>query len=287
MATSNFEQRNEGITSPKCSSIQLEEYDPIVDLSKDCNTSCYNPLDSFSMDKKSLALETEKMIVNICNKDEMLSFENKLYFVKLIYINSEYFNYFKDFYEEECHLTLLNWVYKEKNYLKNYIKYDTYHINLILDILNTILNIYKKLNIKPIDLIELKLYEKLKIFSLYDIFKYYEYAKPVFNNIKIILEIWDEILIDEKNKLNKKRNKELTNDKEETEADSDHNSKKNKNNLINNIKNILEKIKKNKNKKNKNIKFDLTKNKIIFFNKLDSPNFLSHSKGQYDPLSLI
>ena len=265
--------------------IHLEEYDPIVNLTKDCFTSCYNPLNSISFDKKSLAFETEKMIIQICNKDEMMTLENKLCFVKLILMNCDYFIYFKDFYEEECHLTILNWIYKERDYLKNYIKYDIYHINLILDILNTILNIYKKLNIKSIDLIELKLYDKLKKISLYEIFESYDYAKPIFNNIKLILKNWDKIIVDKEIKLNKKRKKDFISDKEETEEDSDHNSKNNKNNLINNIKNILEKIKKNKIKKN--IKFDLTKNKIIYFNKLDSPSILSHSKDQYDPLSLF
>ena len=284
MATTDMFEKNDGMLINK-EGIHLEEYDPIVNLTKDCFTSCYNPLDSFSFDKKSLAFETEKMIIQICNKDEMMTLENKLCFVKLILMNCDYFIYFKDFYEEECHLTILNWIYKERDYLKNYIKYDIYHINLILDILNTILNIYKKLNIKSIDLIELKLYDKLKKISSYEIFELYEYAKPIFINIKLILKNWDKILLDKEIKLNKKRKKDFISDKEETEEDSDHNDKNNKNNLINNIKNILEKIKKNKIKKN--IKFDLTKNKIIYFNKLDSPSILTHSKDQYDPLSLI
>ena len=226
---------------------------------------------SFDIEKECL-----QPFVHFINEEKMK---------KLILMNCDYFIYFKDFYEEECHLTILNWVYKERDYLKNYIKYDIYHINLILDILNTILNIYKKLNIKSIDLIELKLYDKLKKISLYEIFESYDYAKPIFNNIKLILKNWDKIIVDKEIKLNKKRKKDFISDKEETEEDSDHNSKNNKNNLINNIKNILEKIKKNKIKKN--IKFDLTKNKIIYFNKLDSPSILTHSKDQYDPLSLI
>ena len=283
MATADMFEKNDRMLFNE-DGIHLEEYDPIVNQTKDGFTSCYNPLVSFSFDKKSLAFETEIMLIQICNKDEMMTLENKLCFVKLILMNCDYFIYFKDFYEEECHLTLLNWVYKERDYLKNYIKYDIYHINLILDILNTILNIYKKLNIKSIDLIELKLYDKLKKISSYEIFELYEYAKPIFINIKLILKNWDKILVDKEIKLNKKRKKDFS-DKKKTKEDSDHNDKNNKNNLINNKKNILEKIKKNKIKKN--IKFDLTKNKIIYFNKLDSPSILTHSKDQYDPLSLI
>jgi hypothetical protein len=186
-------------------------------------------------------------------------------------MNNNLFIYFKDFFEEECHLSLLNWVFNEKIFLKNKILNNNNNINnkfqYFLQLLNNVLNIFVYLPINSNDILKLKLFQKLKKIKYYiSLWKTKNFINYYINLINQILNIWKEkVELNFIKILNLKRNRDfIIQDKfnlkdDNTEADSYDNIS------INNEKEI-------KNRKIKKIvTFDLSKNKTILFNKEDEP----------------
>jgi hypothetical protein len=249
-------------------------------------------------------------ILSTLKKEEDLTLKEKLEFSYCLSIAITSFNedMIKEFNEEECHLTLLNWVwrygkkFKEfriENEIKNSInltqnfdiffpKYNILliEINFIMDLLINILNIFIFLPITSNEILNLKLYEKLSKIKKY--IKSFA-NQDILNLTDIILQKW-KAQVDAENeekiitrfKLNNlgiKRNRTVEEKIEEqaTEADSvDNDTNIDSINNINNNNIIIHNngnINLNKKIKNKKIKisFDLSKNSVCYFNKNDMP----------------
>ena len=218
--------------------------------------------------------ELETFIIEVIKQEENLHIFQKITFTNSILLNKDKFSELKEFYEEECHLSLINWIWKERKILK----YPNAYFNKLLGILyllNNILNIFQILHINPNDIIELKLFDKLN--NIKGLIKNWKIEHPILNLISNILNKWKSEIEESKEiKLNKKRNRS----DDETEFESDINLLNN-NIKVNISKNFNKKVKKNI---KKNISFELSKNRIIYFEKDDIPFTISQIKNAYDPL---
>ena len=281
---------------PMNQSLSLIEESPEIDF--------FAKSDDIGQVKENFFIE----VISKFKNEESLTLKDKLEFTYLLSLAISSFNeeMIKEFNEEECHLSLLNWVWRyrkkikefrniiqNKNSLKlipNFIyffsnKYNKLliEINFIIQLLINILNILYFLPITSSELLNLKLYEKLS--------KIKEYIKPfvqkdIVNLTDIILLRWKELIdleseqkIIAKFKLNKLGIKRIREEKiaeQTTETDSTDNdtiinieTNINNNIIINNNK----KINLNKKFKNKKIKvsFDLSRNSVIKYNKDDMP----------------
>ena len=246
-----------------------------------------------------------KTILSTLKNEEDLTLKNKLDFSFILSISKGNFTEetIKEFCEEECHLALLNWVWKyskklkkfkleselrekyllnrENNFEEFFQKYNILliEINFILDLLINILNLFSFLPITSSDLLNLKLYQKLQKIKTY--IKSFSNIN-ILNTIDFVLNKW-RIQIDSENEqkilakfmLNKlgikrKRNWEVDIEDRETEINSVEDEENLNSNNINNI-SINNKKKFNiKNKKNK-VSFDLNKNSVIYYQKTDMP----------------
>ena len=281
---------------PMNQSLSLIEESPEIDF--------FAKSDDIGQVKENFFIE----VISKFKNEESLTLKDKLEFSYLLSLAISSFNeeMIKELNEEECHLSLLNWVWRyrkkikefrniiqNKNSLKlipNFIyffsnKYNKLliEINFIIQLLINILNILYFLPITSSELLNLKLYEKLS--------KIKDYIKPfvqkdIVNLTDIILLRWKELIdleseqkIIAKFKLNKLGIKRIREEKiaeQTTETDSTDNdtiinieTNINNNIIINNNK----KINLNKKFKNKKIKvsFDLSRNAVIKYNKDDMP----------------
>lgn len=246
-----------------------------------------------------------KIILSTLKNEEDLTLKDKLDFSFILSISKGNFTEetIKEFCEEECHLALLNWVWKyakklkkfkleselrekyllnrENNFEEFFQKYNILliEINFILDLLINILNLFSFLPITSSDLLNLKLYQKLqkiktyiKSFSNINILKTLDF---VLNKWRNQIDSENEQKILAKFMLNKlgikrKRNWEVDIEDRETEINSVEDEENLNSNNINNI-SINNKKKFNiKNKKNK-VSFDLNKNSVIYYQKTDMP----------------
>ena len=204
----------------------------------------------------------------ILKNEESLTLKDKLNFSYLVSIAISSFTeeMIKKFNEEECHLSLLNWVWRYKKKFKEFIiekelknniklipnfdyffsnKYNKLliEINFILQLLINILNIFKFLPMTSSELLNLKFYEKLSKIKEY-IASFAQ--EEILNSIDIVLSKW-KTQIDSENeqkiitkfkldKLGIKRKREEKNEEQDTEADSANGDSGV--NIINNINNI-------------------------------------------------
>jgi hypothetical protein len=251
----------------------------------------------------------KKFILDTIKNDDELALKDKLAFSLFLVMNTSGFNeeLINEFNEEECHLSLLNWIWRYNKKLKQFQlehqlkinlfqNFDTFlpnynklliEINIIMELLINILNFLVFLPINTSDILHLKLYEKLLKIKGYIKSYANEY---LLNLINFVLEKWkaeveaeNETKIITRYKLNqlgikRPRTQDDKDDKEDTEADSVDD---NENNIkINNIND--NKINSNLNKKTKknNIKvsFDLQNNSVIYFKKDDTPFQISLDK---------
>ena len=286
------------IETPSLPSLSLDEESPELNFPSESNTKVHPSTDIMSQ------------ILSTLKKEEDLTLKDKLEFSYFLSLAVANFNeeMVKEFNEEECHLTLLNWVwgygkkFKEfriENEVKNSIKlnqnfeifFPKYNIllieiNFIMDLLINILNIFIFLPITSNEILNLKLYEKLSKIKKY--IKSFA-NQDILNLTDIILQKW-KAQVDAENeekiitrfKLNNlgiKRNRTVEEKIEEqaTEADSvDNDTNIDSINNINNNNIIIHNngnINLNKKIKNKKIKisFDLSKNSVCYFNKNDMP----------------
>jgi hypothetical protein len=251
----------------------------------------------------------KKFILDTIKNDDELALKDKLAFSLFLVMNTSGFNeeLINEFNEEECHLSLLNWIWRYNKKLKQFQlehqlkinlfqNFDTFlpnynklliEINIIMELLINILNFLAFLPINSSDILHLKLYEKL--FKIKGYIKSYA-NEYLINLINFVLDKWkaeveaeNEAKIITRYKLNqlgikRPRSQDDKDDKEDTEADSVDD---NENNIkINNIND--NKINSNLNKKTKknNIKvsFDLQNNSVIYFKKDDTPFQISLDK---------
>ena len=262
--------------------IAIENSPSILNMSKDelniiennilslYNINYYKP---FNYSDNSELIE--KYIINLIRYEKIFNIQIKVLISNLILMNNNLFINFNDFFEEECHLSLLNWVFNEKIFLKNKNLNNNNinnKFNLFLQLLNNVLNIFLSLPINSNDILNLKMFQRLKNIKYYiSLWNNINIKNYYINLINQILNIWKEkVEINFNSFLNIKRNRDFNKDKfylkDDTEADSYDNDSI-----------IYEKELKIKNKKNgKTLKFDLSKNKKIIFNKEDEPIKISY-----------
>ena len=250
----------------------------------------------------------QEFILKTIKNDDDLTLREKITFSFLLGLNTKCFNdeFIREFNEEECHLSLLNWVWRYKKKLKqfqlqNQLKnnfFDNFEIflpqynkllieiNIIMELLINILNFFVFLPINSSDILHLKLYEKLiKIKGFIN-----SYANDyLLNLINFVLNKWKTV-VDEENEVKiitrfklsqlgvkHPRTPDEKEDKEDTEADSvdyyEDNIKINNNSIK--YSNLNKKI---KNKNNIKVSFDLQQNSVIYFKKDDIPFQISLDK---------
>lgn len=278
--------------NPLTQSLSLEEDTPEINFLANTNSLT------------NLKDDIMNPILSIFKKEESLTLKDKLEYS--LFLSYAIVNFTKEmqkeFNEEECHLSLLNWVWgyrkkmKEfrfetelKNSLKLIQNFDNFfpnkynklllEINFIIQLLINILNIFKFLPITSSQILNLKLYEKLSKIKGY--IKSFT-QEEVLNLTDLVLLKWktqvdseseEKVITSFKlNNLGIKRHREEKIEEQATEADSADNDTSTDISNMNNINND-DNINLNKKLKNKNIKvsFDLSRNSVIYFKKDDSP----------------
>ena len=253
-----------------------------------------------------------KYILSTIKNDDDLTLREKIAFSIYLVMNINSFNddIIREFNEEECHLSLVNWIwrYNKKfkefklqnqlnlNFFENFDNILSQNnkllieINIIMELLINILNFFVFLPINSSDILHLKLYEKLIKIKGYIKSYANEY---ILNLINLVLDKWKSI-VDAENEqkiltryklsqLGVKRPRTIDDkdDKEDTEADSVDYNEENKVNNINNNSIIYSNSNLNKKTKNKNnikVSFDLQQNQVIYFRKDDIPFQISLDK---------
>ena len=234
---------------------------------------------NFSSFPSQLTAESlEQLIINTIKQEDSMSLLSKLQFTYFISQHANLLSHLSEFYEEECHLSLLNWVWKEKKLLKN--PYSSLSdMNLLcglLELLYNILFIFENLPIKSNDILDLRLFEKLNKIKVY--INRWNVFLPVLGKISAVLDKWKkEVDEDTEVKLGQKRKR---NNEEETEAESEDNTP-----VVNLLVYNIEQTKNKKEKKH--VKIDLIKNKTVYFDKEKEPLAVGIVKKEYDPLMLI
>lgn len=246
--------------------------------------------------------DLEKIILETFKNDDVLNLGEKIAFCYWLVLNRNSLNdeIINNLNEEECHLNLLNWIWKYNKKLKQYqllffpnfdngnnsnIEFNKLiiEINLILELLINILNVFVFLPINSRDILHLKLYEKL--IKIKDYIKSYA-NEYLLNLIQFVLNKWKAIVDEEEEKkiINKYklnllgRKTERAVEDKDTEADSEDGSEnKINNNKIINISNLSNNIKKTK--KNIKVSFALNQNKVVYFRKEDIPLVISNQKN--------
>jgi hypothetical protein len=216
--------------------IAIENSPSILNISKDelniiennilslYNINYYKP---FNYSDNSEIIE--KYIINLIRYEKIFNIQIKVLISNLILMNNNLFIYFNDFFEEECHLSLLNWVFNEKIFLKNKNLNNNNinnKFNLFLQLLNNVLYIFLSLPINSNDILNLKMFQRLKNIKYYiSLWNNINIKNYYINLINQILNIWKEkVEINFNSFLNIKRNRDFNKDKfylkEDTEADS-------------------------------------------------------------------
>lgn len=220
----------------------------------------------------------------------------------------------KDLLDEEFHLTLMKWLRREKNYIKDEIneiqdsninqntKTNNYNFNIYIGLLINIISLFEILPIKSSDLVEFNFYEKLfklnkfvklklnvfiktslsfltdKIENLLKKWKTQEECYNLSKSIILFTKTKEKSLLGKKSK----RSNNSEKDKEETEADSEEGAcsvKKDSSNCSKaKLGGLFVKNKNNLNK-NKKVNFDLQNNQIIFFDKEDKVSSLFNNSS--------
>ena len=244
-----------------------------------------------------------KYILGTIKNDDELTLKEKITFSFYLVMNTNSFNeeIIREFNEEECHLSLINWIWRynkkfkefklqnqlKLNYFENFDNILSQYnkllieINIIMELLINILNFFVFLPINSSDILHLKLYEKLIKIKGYIKSYANEY---ILNLINLVLNKWKST-VDEENEqkiitrhklsqlgIKHPRSTDEKDDKEDTEADSVDYNEENKVNNINN--NSIIYSNSNLNKKTKNnikVSFDLQQNQVIYFQKDDIP----------------
>ncbi len=137
-------------------------------------------------------------IINAFKCDYMMRVEEKINLTALIFTHRDAISKSDDFFEEECHLSLVNWIYAYINELKkdkSVIDDRVYHL------LYNILIIFEIFPLKANDLFELKIFEKLN--------KFRKFIKTkninIYHQVDRLLNYWSSFCTD--NSILMKRNR--------------------------------------------------------------------------------
>ena len=304
------------------STLDSEESVPMI--SKEKNNSSFNSIEeAYMMFKKRYSdilptidseQEVHYYILDMMKNDNEMDLNEKyicsFYIAMNKYLLSK--ETIKDLLDEEFHLTLMKWLRREKNYIKDDINEiqdsnsnpntNNYNFNIYIGLLINIISLFEILPIKSSDLAEFNFYEKLFKLNKFVKFKLSIFIKTslsfLTNKIENLLQKWKtqeecynlskNIILftktKEKSLLNKKtkRSNNTEKDKEETEADSEEGASSVKSDSANSSKTKLGGLfVKNKNNlnKNKKVNFDLQNNKIIIFDKEDKVSSLFNNSS--------
>ena len=262
--------------------------DPII-ISKDNFTQ--------NMPKTESSQEIHKYILETMRKEDEMDLTEKYIFSIYLSMNIHLLTkeIKKDILEEELHLVLINWLVEEKYFVEEEINEDKnniYSFSIYIGLLINIISLFEILPIKTSDLSEFKFYKKLfKInkFVKLNINLIINISLSFFiNKIENILKKWEtkldclylakniEKYLKNKNKLflGKKTKRNIVDkevDETETDSASDRGESYNEDNKFK-----LGGLFIKKKRINKKVKFDLEKNKTIFFDKEENvSNLLS------------
>ena len=221
-----------------------------------------------------------KYILEIMKKEDIMDLNVK--YICSIYLNMNKNLLTKEIIEEilsqEFHLTLMNWLEKEKIIIEDLNNNNIYKYYIFIGLLINIINLYEIFPIKSCELKKYKLYEKL--FNINKLIKLnINNSFPFLQSLKNILIKWKKQIncfyltntIQNFNFLNKKikrNNYKTINDKNCNDYEID------KNETASNSDEKEEFKAKNKNKMNKKkkqVSFNLEKNQIIYFNNENCP----------------
>ena len=249
--------------------ISLEEEPNLlyIELQKEINIQNINLNYLFGILKINSIENFETFIIETIKQETNLNIYQKISFTNSILLNNDKLDQLKEFYEEECHLSLLNWIWNERMFLK-YPKSNINKFFGLLALLINILNIFKILPIKSNDILDLKLFEKL--IKIKEFIKKWSNQNQIITLISCVLDKWKFAVEEEyEKKLNKKRNK--------IESEVKFNNINLLSNKYNNV-NIQKNF--NNKKVKKNLKIELSKNKVLYFDKDTAPFEVSIIKNQ-------
>jgi hypothetical protein len=144
----------------------------------------------------------ESFIVQTFKYESYMQIEDKINFSFYIINNKIYLLELSEFYEEECHLSLVNWIFKYKNIFKNDYTMD----ERIKQLIYNILIIFEIFPIKTKDLFSLKIFQKLNKIRKYMKNMIQNRDLDIENKLKRLLDYWQKF-IDQETEilLNKKR----------------------------------------------------------------------------------
>jgi hypothetical protein len=159
----------------------------------------YDPIEPLQPCLNETTEDIGEKIVNLFKYDKAFQIEHKLQITNEIIMNSEKLVNYNDFFEEECHLSLVNWIYNLKNDLrKGFLDGNSYHL------IYNILNIFETFPINLKDLLVLNIYQKLN--------KIRKFMKKInfiiFLKLDNLLNYWESFLNDNLIMINKKRLRE-------------------------------------------------------------------------------
>ena len=202
----------------------------------------------------------------------------------------------EDILEEEFHLTLMNWLRKEKKVIQKLNENNEniyYQFNIFIGLLINIVTLFEIFPIKSSELSQFNFYKKLFKINKFINLKLLNHSFPFLQSLHNLLIKWKNqidyfnlskairnfTLLGKKFKRQaftttdeNEKNKKDEKDKSETDADSEEKEVSN--------------IKKRINKYHKNVIFDLEKNKIFTYDKEKSPSQHLNEKKEYDPLNV-
>ena len=135
------------------------------------------------------SISTENIILDLFKKDHLMDFEEKINLARIVLSYFTNFGFFEEFFEEECHLAMVNWVYKNKKFLEIENEFRLQSNEL----LNIILNIFEILPIKVEELFTLNIYEKLNKFR--KIMKNKNFI--IYQKLDRLLCYWSQFCIEE------------------------------------------------------------------------------------------
>jgi len=170
--------------------LSKKEFDEEILLDELAEESNYQ---SINDPKTGIEKDLEDGIIQIIHNDYLMDLSTKLEVSQMLNNNMKIIVKFKDFLEEECHLSLIEWVLVELKSLSQTDSSDLFDkVGALIKLTFNIFNILYYLQINVSDIIHLKLYEKLLYIKSYLI--KYNFDKSLVFSAKNILAKWKQLV---------------------------------------------------------------------------------------------
>lgn len=245
--------------------------------------------------------DIHRYILEIIKKEDQMDLNEKYISSICLVMNKHLLTkeIIEDILEEEFHLTLMNWLRKEKKLIQKANESNEnneniyYQFNIFIGLLINIVTLFEIFPIKSSELSQFNFYKKLFKLNKFINLKLLNHSFPFLKSLNNLLIKWKNqidyfnlskaiqnfILLGKKLKRQtfattdkNKKNKKDEKDKSETDADSEEKE-------VSNIKNRI-------NKYHKKVIFDLEKNEIFPFDKEKSPSQHLNENKEYEPLNV-